>query len=51
MFPFVQINRLDFEDFLLQPPNLGDCLRDKFLVRANNHIPILCGDNIGQHSE
>ena len=31
------------------PPSSGDCNDDQFLVRANEPLPVLCGNNSGQH--
>ena len=36
-------------DFRLGPPSAGDCNDDQFIVRANDPLPTLCGDNTGQH--
>ena len=41
--------RLDFLDFDLQPPVLGNCHYDKMWVTANGKYPLLCGRNTGQH--
>ena len=41
--------RLDFLDFDLQPPILGNCHYDKMWVTANGKYPLLCGHNTGQH--
>merc|ERR1712172_282129 len=41
--------RLDLLDFELGPPTAGDCNDDQFIVRANDPLPTLCGDNTGQH--
>ena len=43
--------RLDFLDFQLQPPILGDCRFDKMftLSGSGNDYPILCGWNGGHH--
>lgn len=46
--------RLDFEEFTLaQPDENGLCTTDSFMVRTTvgERLPILCGDNAGQHSE
>ncbi|XP_023236193.1 uncharacterized protein LOC111635466 [Centruroides sculpturatus] len=44
--------RLDFLEFTLaQPDFLGMCAWDSFMVRTTvgEHLPILCGENGGQH--
>lgn len=41
--------RLDLIDFDLSQPDLGDCNRDQFIVRADEPLPVLCGKNSGQH--
>ena len=41
--------RLDFDEFLLQPPLLGNCQYDKMWVTANGKYPLLCGQNTKQH--
>jgi len=44
--------RLDFEEFsLAQPDDNGFCTTDSFMVRTTvgERLPILCGDNAGQH--
>ncbi|CAG2106678.1 unnamed protein product [Medioppia subpectinata] len=44
--------RLDFIDFDLDQPTLGDCLGDKFRVSSSGgtgQIPMLCGRNTNQH--
>lgn len=41
--------RLDFDEFALQPPLLGNCQYDKMWVTANGEYPLLCGQNSGQH--
>ena len=41
--------RLDLLDFELAQPDLGDCNRDQFIVRADEPLPVLCGKNTGQH--
>ena len=46
--------RLDFEEFTLaQPDENGLCTTDSFMVRTTvgERLPILCGDNSGQHSK
>lgn len=46
--------RLDFEDFILaQPDENGLCTTDSFMVRTTvgERLPILCGENSGQHSK
>ena len=46
--------RLDFEDFTLaQPDENGLCTTDSFMVRTTvgERLPILCGENSGQHSK
>ncbi|XP_050709865.1 cubilin-like isoform X3 [Eriocheir sinensis] len=46
--PICQV-RLDFVEFELQPPEYGNCDSDQFMVRANEPVPVLCGNNSGQH--
>ena len=46
--PICQL-RLDFLDLRLGPPTMGDCNGDQFIVRANEPLPVLCGNNSGQH--
>jgi len=46
--PICQL-RLDLLDFILGPPQSGDCNLDQFIVRANEPLPVLCGNNSGQH--
>ena len=46
--PICQL-RLDFIDLRLGPPTMGDCNGDQFIVRANEPLPVLCGNNSGQH--
>ena len=41
--------RLDFEEFVIQPPILGNCHYDKLYVTANGDYPLLCGQNSGHH--
>jgi len=41
--------RLDFDEFSVQPPLLGNCIFDMFYVGANGKYPLLCGDNSGHH--
>ena len=41
--------RLDLLDFELAQPDLGDCNRDQFIIRADEPLPVLCGKNSGQH--
>ncbi|KAF7492136.1 hypothetical protein SSS_05422 [Sarcoptes scabiei] len=44
--------RLDFEEFsLAQPDENGQCTTDSFMVRTTvgERLPILCGENNGQH--
>jgi len=44
--------RLDFEVFSIAPPLEGDCSNDTFVVTGVNsgaNIPVLCGENAGQH--
>lgn len=46
--------RLDFEEFTLaQPDENGLCTTDSFMVRTTvgERLPILCGENGGQHSK
>uniref|UniRef100_A0A182TZJ7 CUB domain-containing protein n=1 Tax=Anopheles melas TaxID=34690 RepID=A0A182TZJ7_9DIPT len=44
---------LEFVFFELQPPQLGNCVEDQFIVSVQNdqrpHYPVLCGINTGQH--
>lgn len=45
--------RLDFLDFELASPDVGDCRNESFTVRGqnvNSRIPVVCGKNTGQHS-
>jgi len=46
--PICQL-RLDMMDFRLGPPFSGDCNNDQFIMRANEPLPVLCGNNSGQH--
>jgi len=46
--PICQL-RIDLLDFRLGPPVSGDCNFDQFIVRANEPLPVLCGNNSGQH--
>ncbi|KAH7643943.1 uncharacterized protein LOC124494190 [Dermatophagoides farinae] len=44
--------RLDLEEFsLAQPDEYGRCTKDSFMVRTTvgERLPMLCGDNKGQH--
>ena len=41
--------RLDFDEFGIQPPLLGNCIFDMFYVGANGKYPLVCGDNSGHH--
>ena len=41
--------RLDFDEFIIQPPLLGNCIFDMFYVGANGKYPLVCGDNTGHH--
>ena len=41
--------RLDFDEFSIQPPLLGNCIFDMFYVGANGKYPLVCGDNSGHH--
>jgi len=41
--------RVDFTEFNIQPPLLGNCNFDMFYVSANGKYPLLCGDNTGHH--
>ena len=45
---YIQV-RLDFEEFVMQPPLLGNCQYDKMYVTANGDYPLLCGQNSGHH--
>jgi len=36
-------------DFELMSPKAGNCGMDQFIIRANEPLPILCGQNSGQH--
>ena len=45
---FLQI-KVEFEEFKLQPPVLGDCRFDKMFLVAGSSLPVLCGHNDGQH--
>ncbi|KFB36784.1 hypothetical protein ZHAS_00003944 [Anopheles sinensis] len=43
---------LEFVFFELQPPQLGNCIEDQFVVSIQNDhriYPVLCGVNSGQH--
>ena len=40
---------IDFLDFDMQPPVLGNCHFDKMWTTANGKYPILCGRNTGNH--
>ena len=42
--------RIDLLHFRLGPPRAGDCLDDQFIVRANDYLPTLCGENTGENS-
>ncbi|KAK8764706.1 hypothetical protein V5799_032687 [Amblyomma americanum] len=45
--------RLDFDEFDLERPMVGNCEGEKFIVtghNANSVVPPLCGLNTGQHS-
>jgi len=46
--PICQL-RLDLMDFRLAPPTAGDCNSDQFIIRANEPLPVLCGNNSKQH--
>ena len=44
--------RLDFVDFELNRPNLGNCENDRMVIsgqNSNSVIPPICGFNAGQH--
>ena len=41
--------RLDLLEFELAQPDVGDCSRDQFIMRADEPFPVLCGKNTGQH--
>ncbi|CAL4090053.1 unnamed protein product [Meganyctiphanes norvegica] len=44
--------KLEFESMILNDPLEGDCGNDSFIVIGGNpgsNLPILCGDNSGQH--
>lgn len=46
--------RLDFEAFSIAQPEPTEhrCVTDSFLVTGTtNPVPIICGDNTGQHSK
>ncbi|KAH8030946.1 hypothetical protein HPB51_012414 [Rhipicephalus microplus] len=46
--------RLDFDEFDLERPTVGNCDGEKLIVtghNANNVVPPLCGLNTGQHHE
>uniref|UniRef100_A0A182PZM7 CUB domain-containing protein n=1 Tax=Anopheles farauti TaxID=69004 RepID=A0A182PZM7_9DIPT len=48
----VQQVLLEFLFFELQPPQLGNCVEDQFIVSVQNDqrvYPVLCGINSGQH--
>uniref|UniRef100_A0A182K6E3 CUB domain-containing protein n=1 Tax=Anopheles christyi TaxID=43041 RepID=A0A182K6E3_9DIPT len=43
---------LEFQFFELQPPQLGNCIEDQFIISVQNDqrtYPVLCGINTGQH--
>lgn len=46
-------NRLDFEAFAIAGPNTQTvCATDNFRVSGTaNKVPIICGQNVGQHSK
>ncbi|CAL4083475.1 unnamed protein product [Meganyctiphanes norvegica] len=46
--PICQL-RLEFIELELQPPELGNCDNDQFMVQANEPTPTLCGINNGHH--
>ena len=48
LYFFFQL-RLDFDEFTIQPPLLGNCIFDMFYVGANGKYPLVCGDNTGHH--
>ncbi len=51
--PITQCIRLDFEAFAIAGPNTQTvCATDNFRVSgAANKVPIICGQNLGQHSK
>ncbi|XP_045130398.1 uncharacterized protein LOC123515646 [Portunus trituberculatus] len=46
--PICQI-RLDFDEFMLQPPYWGECKYDRFYAESTTPLPFLCGANNGSH--
>jgi len=50
---YITSNRLDFEAFSIAGPNTQTvCATDNFRVSGTaNRVPIICGQNIGQHSK
>ncbi|XP_050739097.1 neuropilin-2-like [Eriocheir sinensis] len=46
--PICQL-RLDFDEFLLQPPYWGECKYDRFYAESATPLPFLCGVNNGSH--
>ncbi len=51
-WPFLDPHRLDFISFSIEQPNEQSvCSVDSFQVAgAINKVPVICGDNDGQHS-
>ena len=49
---YIRYYSLDFLQFSIAQPNLDSvCNSDNFTVfGADNKIPVICGDNNGQHS-
>lgn len=47
----ISIYRLDFDEFLLQPPYWGECKYDRFYAESATPLPVLCGVNNGSHSK
>lgn len=46
--------RVDFEEFYISGPKSGVCADDMFVASGqdlNNIVPVICGQNSGQHSK
>uniref|UniRef100_A0A182P7M9 CUB domain-containing protein n=1 Tax=Anopheles epiroticus TaxID=199890 RepID=A0A182P7M9_9DIPT len=53
LHPTVRQVLLEFLFFELQPPQLGNCVEDQFIISVQNDqraYPVLCGINTGQHA-
>ncbi|XP_063876143.1 uncharacterized protein LOC135109059 isoform X1 [Scylla paramamosain] len=46
--PICQL-RLDFDEFMLQPPYWGECKYDRFYAESTTPLPFLCGANNESH--